>query len=1380
MPITREQIERGFQSLSTRYGGSLLFEKQLLNQNDVVVFIGLGGLGGRAVNAIKAAAKERLDNPDRRFFLVVDTCRGDMDSLSAVTRADMENPDNANSHVRGCIDEDEKLPLYNGSYKIKTLGHDIDSWLNRDVLGEVDVDEKGAQGIRQIGRVMLMANGNYSIVYNRLSETLNEAQRMATAKGVSMKVYIVAGISGGTGSGTIVDFTYMVKRAMSGFAQENKKIDAILFTPDVQFEDSGIDDDKKKGLKANFYAAMKEIDFFFNNKARKVAYKCPYSADCAEYSEDIFDFCTLVSRRAQGVDVAENSDGVIKKVADALTFEISGIKGVTDNGTVQSYSSFFSNVYNNFQLWWNGNGQNLNIPDWVPTRYSSFAYSSFYVPRDELIAYCANLLMEKLVEQWERTDITEKELKNIFRTNHIASNKAFASKLFDMAVDKEKFEVDKSEMPYDGFGLATVKNCESYLDTMRNIANEEGRKAKLYLEVARRKQDATFVTPIISLVDDAFSDSTKGPVYAINLLSAGISQRYRSNSGVLAWIAQLITSMPADVQSWSAELELIYADLKEKADKYDGLISVEDDILNSYVDDCRKYGKNLLKCKLLSEAKGYLVEIYNKLNDKNNRVYNIYTYAFEFLVKSLNKDSAYVVDTNRHREGQTTIFSFDLTNFQDGEQYSERFKQYFADLISHKSLEEASRNFVEEIFVKLKNRFDPAAGGADAQREVQVDDVVEVIRKFFRTTFNDFTTETIEKFCVIAYSNIDITADALEKIWKDNNTKNAALTTAAEAIRNKIMQQRRIMLNGADTTMDLQNFCKFETFAVLPQTPDINANYTDNNRLILSSNWSEFIGFKRIFGFPISLLADLDDYKKEYDGGAINAGVHLKEMFSESDGIDDWRYSLPDPYNYPIAKFLNKYKEGGKDPTEYDRRIMADIQITARKALALGILTLQRNAANLNANADANTNADTNAPHHAEANQAYYALTWKLVSLLTDDEHTIYDNICRAVAESIRNDQTPEFFKVLSDAGYRTGETTSIQWTFMRPEYNVMQNRTEMGDNVNFGNFIILLRSNPYWRVQLENGVKLFGRLHDIYQKVLDEFNATKEYESKIVDFMRAIRVGRVTPFYDNGEFRGLKIKIDNDDRDSIVFSDAGLDSLDRRFLIYNCFTERYMTLNDQKYNPMKTLVDHEFSESRVDFEKSSIDNVTWFIEQAHQILNDRDFMAHYNPDVKREKVADGLKYSRYSYSLPEPSDNRRDLNAIIRNVKSFYEQLEKYLEENKPKVQDKHDENSWTCECGQTNTGKCCSNCGEKKPEPVSSWTCVCGQINTGKFCSNCGEKKPEPVSSWTCECGQTNTGNFCSNCGRKKPESVSLWTCECGQTNTGNFCMNCGKRKG
>ena len=116
-----------------------------------------------------------------------------------------------------------------------------------------------------------------------------------------------------------------------------------------------------------------------------------------------------------------------------------------------------------------------------------------------------------------------------------------------------------------------------------------------------------------------------------------------------------------------------------------------------------------------------------------------------------------------------------------------------------------------------------------------------------------------------------------------------------------------------------------------------------------------------------------------------------------------------------------------------------------------------------------------------------------------------------------------------------------------------------------------------------------------------------------------------------------------------------------------------------------------------------------------------------------------------------------------------------------------------WKCEScgyeGNAETMKFCGQCG--KPRKPSGWKCEScgyeGNAEAMKFCGQCGKPRQAQDDSWTCpNCGQTgNTTNFCGQCGTKKPQKMvpggGAWTCpNCGKSgNTTNFCGGCGTKK-
>lgn len=77
-----------------------------------------------------------------------------------------------------------------------------------------------------------------------------------------------------------------------------------------------------------------------------------------------------------------------------------------------------------------------------------------------------------------------------------------------------------------------------------------------------------------------------------------------------------------------------------------------------------------------------------------------------------------------------------------------------------------------------------------------------------------------------------------------------------------------------------------------------------------------------------------------------------------------------------------------------------------------------------------------------------------------------------------------------------------------------------------------------------------------------------------------------------------------------------------------------------------------------------------------------------------------------------------------------------------------------------------------------TGAWSCECGASNSGKFCMECGKPKPENTS-WACSCGTDNTGKFCSNCGIAKATKIVCNKCgfepDMSQA-IPKFCPECG----
>lgn len=1241
MGIDKEQLREQFKRLSTRYGGSLLTEPQLLDQKNITVMFGLGGLGCRAVNTLKSISNEKLNNPDWRFFRVFDTCLSELDDISEVTTADITDP-NQITKQHGCISTDEKVELYDRAhpFKISDLDSSVDSWLDRESFKNVTVDGRGAQAIRQIGRVMFY--DKYNTIYNVVSRVLSEAKSKAESNNNSVKVYIIAGIGGGTGSGTVVDFSFMVRKIIEPLANIGWSVEGVIFTPDVQEQDAGMTPEKYISVQRNFYAAIKEIDYFYNNIARSKAYKCPFDdSESRAYGKDIFDECTIISRMASGSEIARNSDEVIVKLAEALTFEMSGINITSENGTVQSYDAYFSNTNDQVINWLQTPlGKAMNLPDWIPMRYSSLGYSSFYVPRDELLAYCANRMIEHLIDQWNKRNITEDQVKSIMRSCSLDSNRSFVNRIFKLAKCSDDFEIEKAGLPKDGLGLLPVKNCESYAETMHEIAIAQSRKTYIdkYIRTAERSRKSTFVDPIISEIDKAFYNQEKGPVYAINLLSAGFDSslllKY-NDFGVLVRIANMISELSSEASKWKLELEQSYNALIQKADLLDGKISADASELDAFTNSCRQNAEDYLKAHILEALVDYLKSIYDDLNEKNNRIFNVYTTTLELLLEMLGKDSQYISNTDRKREGHTTIFSFDVANFEADDPKSKRFTDYFDSVVDKQNLDTESSRFVNKIFGKIKDKFDPVSMVGKDNIEADEDDIIEIIREYFNECFSEWaawTDDVIEKFCVIAYSNIDVTPEILTKVWDDTKLKNAALQNAASDIEISLVRESAVMLTAEDPTKNIENYANYTAFTSLGNTQGLN-NYFARKNSILQSNWPEFIRYKRVIGIQLGLIDGLKKYKKIYDS-STTPGLHLDEV------DDNWRYSMPEPFSYNVSKMLRLYREDGNDVTETDRLHMLSIFNMAKKAYKYELLK-ENNSATV----------------------PYFELYYKLLRPIDffKEKDAMYEKLKAIIKRNVEDGRNNSFISVLVDSGYALDEAIPIRWR-LRPEHDYVKNKTDFGDDIVFGNFITFIRSNYEWEEKLKEGIVTFERIYDLYESALNDLNTSDRYGASIKEFARAIRVGMIEKYTNSktGKDSGYKLQYGRREEDFVFIDCTGWDYFDKKYILYLFFVEVFMKLDEKQHISFRAYLDKYEMEG-----VAETTDVSWLYKEVSEILDDPEYLGQYVEIFRNEAFESVIGDARHLYEVPEPSNNNKNIPVVVSNLKNFYNYLKAYLEKN-------------------------------------------------------------------------------------------------------------------
>lgn len=914
-----EEIMKALEGLSSEKEGSLVKEikKLKFSNTRTVLFIGLGGLGCKAVNKIKGIYTSEFEHSDNVSFLAVDTAEDDLDKIK------IGNPG-------GNLKTGETFELFDASAVDLLINQppEIKGWIGG--LEPRKIDEKGAQQVRQISRVMLCGTNKYSLLESNISKTIESLNKIN-----SVNVVIISGLSGGTGSGTFIDISYMVRNILGNHKQPSD-LWGVFFSPDTQKQVPEIKNNPSawECLKRNGYAALKELDYYMTNGSYSVSEEPVYRINVPgkgeiTSSEHIFDAgkAFIVTPNSAVTEV----DEILNAAARSIMYMYQDIPA--NASSFQTILSTYSNIIGQMSTWRTKHAgkcveagatedpsgiDNAEFPVFMNYCYGGFGYNSVYFPRDEIMAYAANAVMTGILDKWKKNDLlTQSTVDATARRYKIDSLASIA------AAVKEEMHITRDALRID------EKNDAKYWPKVTKVFGVgKVSETNVTTSYAKKKADDIFKTKNNASSWTQITDKIVKP-----LTDALSTQDYMANKGPFVCIATLggysgivgicdkLDNLKADTDKYKKASSEIAETKKEKmleaAKLRESDITPTNEEMDEFIGICANYSEAVLDNLIYNNISGIIDLIRNKIRKFSNETFDIFIPIIEQLTEILNGD-AMITATGRHSyAGNTHYFSMDAYGLEQSDEKRKRFQDLFRGYIDDAKITALAIKFADSMF---------GAESKDKWKNLQnqPDQLADEIRNVFSDFFKPFANSILEKFIVLAYSeNRNMTPQQLNQIWgADDNTNDAqvrdsAITAAAQNIAAKLRDQGSILAVSNVSDTQFEALSTQSVAMLLQQTPRLNAEI----KKALGNKWGygdigndcKSIIYAVNFSNPIALplIDNIHEFAQAYYNSEsatdTSAGRHLDEH------TQNWVKYLPELYGcdteeYYVGKKSNTYR----------------------------------------------------------------------------------------------------------------------------------------------------------------------------------------------------------------------------------------------------------------------------------------------------------------------------------------------------------------------------------------------------------------------------------------------------------------------------------------
>ncbi|AJS60965.1 tubulin-like doman-containing protein [Paenibacillus sp. IHBB 10380] len=839
-PIVREHI----QQLDVSLGGGIVSDKIRVDTIDnPILIIGLGGTGIDALLRLKyqinrrfklpadPQSKKKRDKPDNVEFLAFETNEQDRAKKYKGVGLDPINEFVllSNAEIGGLLQNRSILEPY------------ITDWLSPEM--SITDGMNGAAGVRQAGRLLLFTKINQVVqAIDKKIKTLS----VGTNK--KLMVFLLTGLSGGTGSGCFLDIAYIVRgiierdHGSAGIDRVNTL--GYLFTPDINLSNKSLSEHTREYIKKNGYAALKELDYWMNVDSRGERFQQKYGNILTVNSPlPPFNLCHLISATNMEGKLLENAyDYCMNVTAENITnFMASEEKASGEEFAIHDY---ISNIRTNIAQ------MNKVYP--ANYEYNIIGASSAVLPIEEMTTYLAYRLFGKMEKMFEKAP-SQDDVENFARK--LGVDLDTMTKTFESRVPEPLPGYQNSErLSYSNVVKTQVVNMDTELEQ-----NFLARAREEYIK-AKKQLPGELVEQFTEQIRRIFLHPEQGPFYVSRLIYS------EKGFSLLKMLLSYIEALRESLHRIPRDIDAAREQANERMGDAKSAFVSKDKKKNVYIE--AKINEYWLQADV--ERTEQLIEfyedLYDLLNKENNRIYNVFTEILNALnaIFSKNGDILLSGDEQADHKGNKTYY-WNLVSVPD-------ISKVISKMMGQKDVDDLIRDFTSELL-----------NHSDQWVREQDIDIVSSISDFLSDKFGDLITQSMEDFLIMKYGE----QESIEKLVERN-------------IASKLNDEAVPVFHLSNSSGNLY-FPSWGFVSVPVQSPSILKgirNFQNNNVGNAHFTIKESQVKNRIFwlntknGVPLFVYTPLKVYEESYERTILDKegiGRHLVQ----TDDIN-WTY-LPSP-----------------------------------------------------------------------------------------------------------------------------------------------------------------------------------------------------------------------------------------------------------------------------------------------------------------------------------------------------------------------------------------------------------------------------------------------------------------------------------------------------